>query len=169
MQRQNGFTLVELLMVVVVLGILASVAIPSFTLLIQNSRVTSSTNSLIGLLATARNEAVSHRTRTVVCGTANLQACQNSPWTGQIMLFRDINNNGQCDGCNAGAGELVKVMPPSDGVQIAGANSITYQGAGTIAASATLSICDSRGTNSAKAVQVTIVGQSSAGGTAACP
>jgi type IV fimbrial biogenesis protein FimU len=53
-----GFTLVELMIVVVILGIFASIAVPSFTDLIRRNRVQSASEELYGLLQYARTEAV---------------------------------------------------------------------------------------------------------------
>ena len=56
--KKAGFTLVELLVVMVVLAILATVGIPNFGPTVANSRVTSAANDLLGALQLARSEAV---------------------------------------------------------------------------------------------------------------
>lgn len=58
MNRQGGFTLLELLVTVTVLAILLTVGVPSFTQFVQNSRVTARTNDIVTGLNVARSEAI---------------------------------------------------------------------------------------------------------------
>lgn len=56
--RSSGFTLIELMVVLILVGIVVGIAVPSFTRLIENNRVISATNSTVGLISFARSEAV---------------------------------------------------------------------------------------------------------------
>jgi type IV fimbrial biogenesis protein FimT len=55
---QRGFTLIELMVTLTVLGVVLSLGIPSFGKLIAANRITTQTNEFIGALNLARSEAV---------------------------------------------------------------------------------------------------------------
>ena len=53
-----GFTLIELMVTLTVLGVLLSLAAPSFTAIVASNRIATETNELIGTLNLARAEAI---------------------------------------------------------------------------------------------------------------
>jgi len=57
-RKESGFTLIELLIVITLLGIVATVAVPSFSQLIESNRRVTTTNDLLGLINYARAEAL---------------------------------------------------------------------------------------------------------------
>lgn len=58
MSRSKGVTLIELMVVIVIIAIVATIALPSFSRMIENNRLTTTTNELVGLLSFARSEAI---------------------------------------------------------------------------------------------------------------
>ncbi len=70
----QGFTLIELMVALAVAGIVLVVGLPGLKSLIQNNRLTTSTNHLVGSLYLARAEAVARNQPVSVCA--------NDPVTG---------------------------------------------------------------------------------------
>lgn len=66
MQRNNGFTLIELMVTIVVVVIIATMAIPSFNSLIQNQNLTKSTDSLVREIRSVRSKAVLNNRETTL-------------------------------------------------------------------------------------------------------
>lgn len=54
----HGFTLIELIITLAVLGIILAFAVPAFNGVIENNRVTTRANTLLGAMNYARSEAV---------------------------------------------------------------------------------------------------------------
>lgn len=118
----RGFTLIELMIIVALLGIFAAIAVPSFTQFISNNRTQSANNELLSLLQFARSTAVSQRTTISVCPSDD------------IWLVKEKN-------CTAAAITL-RSMEVASGTSISSSqNQIIFRHNGTPAASATIQTC----------------------------
>ena len=99
MERQQGFTLVELLITIVVVSILLATAVPSFMQAIKNNRVTGQANSFVVSTQMARNEAVKRGVSTIICAAnADMDACSvSNDWSTGWIAFSDLNRDGALD------------------------------------------------------------------------
>jgi type IV fimbrial biogenesis protein FimT len=79
--RQTGFTLIELMTVVVISAILLVMAVPSFENLIKRSNVDSIQSKLSSAFATARTEAASRNKVVAICASENGTTCTGHHWT----------------------------------------------------------------------------------------
>lgn len=59
-RKENGFTLIELMVVVVIVGVLAAVAVPMYTKFIKSSRTTEATARLSTIMKAAKLYYMQH-------------------------------------------------------------------------------------------------------------
>ncbi|WP_345944596.1 GspH/FimT family pseudopilin [Variovorax sp. dw_954] len=107
MRRLRGVTAVELMVVLAVVAILATVAAPSFIDLTQRNRVATEVNGFVGDLQFARAEAIRRGETVTVCATSatNTAVCggNNTPWQNGWLIF----NNGNASNITIDTGETV--------------------------------------------------------------
>lgn len=87
MSRNKGFTLIELMIVIALLGIMAGVMTPSFLQWRDRSKVQGDAGNLRAAFETAKLRAIKHNTNVVV----------TFPDTTSFQAFIDTNNNGAQD------------------------------------------------------------------------
>src|ERR1700694_326541 len=99
MRKSKGFTLFELVAVMLIAGILASIGTASFRYVTTSNRISSEINGLLGDMQFARSQAVKTGNFVTVCPItlANPTTCGNSTWTNGWIVFLDLNGNGTFD------------------------------------------------------------------------
>ena len=105
---QAGFTLIELMVTIAVLGVLLSIGIPSYQNMVLNNRITAQANQVITALNYARSEAVKRGAPATVCSTNGGAACAGSTnWSTGWLVFADADGDGTVDGGEA----ILRVWP----------------------------------------------------------
>lgn len=81
MRTQRGFTLIELMVVVAVLGILLGIGVPGMTQLVAQNRVSSAASDFHLALQSARSAALTQRTKASICPADGQPCGQGQDWT----------------------------------------------------------------------------------------
>jgi len=105
----RGFTLVELLLVIVFIGIIVAHSVPFFGHVLANANRQSQASDLIALLNLARNQAVSERQTVTVCAIGEDNKCTRD-WTHHIVAFRDPNRTREISSQR----QVIRLFEPSD-------------------------------------------------------
>ncbi len=97
-KRTAGLTLLELLVVVSITAILATVALPSMSTLVAETRISSATSMLASMMKFARMQAVARNSRVTLCPSENGIDCgEANEWNRGVMAFEDANHNRRRD------------------------------------------------------------------------
>ncbi len=132
MHTVHGFTLLELIIVLIISMLLITIGIPGFQTLIQNNRLTAVASSIQNNLMFARNQSVSYLNYVTVCPLQS-NVCSNN-WITGIDIFIDSDRDASYD-----SGEvLLKTGDKfnSNDTLVFPTNSITFTPDGQITGSA---------------------------------
>lgn len=180
MNKQRGFTILELMAIVAITAILLTIGLPSFQTMIFNNRITSQLNLFSSSLALARSEAAKVNERVVVCPSLDGLDCDvgedfDVGWITFIDRLRptaavQVNDDGVStnDPCRINSTEDC-ILTYVDGLvnddmtlrsDVTG-NALWYTGLGAANDAPLFVICDSRGDASAKAIAISTTGRAS--------
>jgi type IV fimbrial biogenesis protein FimT len=167
--KSAGFTLIELMVVLMLAAILLGLAAPSFSQFTRNARMSSSANGLLTAIHSARTEAIKRRTPVTVCASANPTA--NSPtcdedgdFSGWIVFVDDDGDPDTASGdegngtfesdsneillrTSAAPPDGITVLPSTVYIQF-GANGFQRRDEDAAPTDISIRMCDSRGSRS---------------------
>ncbi len=96
MKKYTGFTLIELMITLAIVGVLLTVGVPSLKSFMQGSRLISTTNELLSAIHVARSEAIKLNKRVTICTSTNGTSCTSPPsgnWRKGWIVFADANGD----------------------------------------------------------------------------
>ena len=167
---QSGFSLIELMTVLVIGGILLAVAIPSWTTSVKNNCLTTDTNSLVSGLQYARSEAATLRQSVYV--TASNSTDANNEWGKGWTVWYDKNSNGAMD-----SGEQLRVVQlactaTTMNQTSSGSAQIVYRPTGFLPETTTndvkIDVCDDRTGETGREITISITGRPSVNSSFVC-
>lgn len=147
-KSNTGFTLIEILVTIAIVGIVASFAIPSFNNLIVSNRNTTAANELMANLLLAKSEALKRSSNVTLCPSADQSTCSgSSDYSTGWIVFLDCNDNNSTNDAVANCGpnnreEIIKVREGFDSMFINNASDtkITFQFSGRTGGNSTFNI-----------------------------
>jgi type IV fimbrial biogenesis protein FimT len=105
--RTRGFSLIELLVAMALMGILAALAAPSFKRTIQSGQISGAVNTFLADIRFARSEAVRRGGNVVLCRSDEPEAANpacgtaagtdGAGWATGWFIFHDLNGDGTKD------------------------------------------------------------------------
>lgn len=127
-QKQHGFTLYELLITLLVIGVVLTLGVPNLGDFTRNSRIAATANDLHSSFMVARSEAARAKTNITICAsqapTSPGADCNGASFDDGWIIFVDLNG----DILRSGAGENVirRHEAVDDTLSITTGNGATY-------------------------------------------
>ena len=104
MNRNRGFTIVELMITLAVAAILLAVGVPSLFDFINNNRVSGQYNDFVTSLHMARSEAIKRGRKVSVCSSSSGTSCAAGNWEDGWIVWADSDGNGTVE-----SSEIIRV------------------------------------------------------------
>jgi len=176
-RAQRGFTLMELLVVLAIVGVIMGLAVPNFGLYIRNSRLTGAANDLLGSMTLARTEAIKRQVPVAVCATSDpdeaTPTCNDGPFTAWVVWVDADNDWVPDNNANEPVLDRHPLLDPSLTVQSDNDGRVKYlftgfaaPASGGITPTSNIAMCDDRGTalttaglSAARAIRIAATGR----------
>jgi type IV fimbrial biogenesis protein FimT len=103
-----GFTVTELVMVMLIVGILVAIGTPTFKYVTTSNRISGEINGLLGDMQFARTEAIKEGQSVTVCASSNGTQCIGTGvWNTGWIVFLDLQGTGQV----AAGDTVIRIQP----------------------------------------------------------
>ena len=126
-RTQSGFTLYELLITVLIVGVVLTLGIPNMLQFNQNGRMTGAANDLHSAFHLARSESSRAKTNITICASANALAADancGGTWDQGFIVF--VDEDGDINRSGATETVLRAHGPIAEGVSLSVADAATY-------------------------------------------
>lgn len=141
-KSQSGFSLVELMIVVMIASVIGTIGVPAMTETVKNNRVRAQADRILATLNLTRSEAVKRNLPVSICRSSNGTSCTGN-WADGWIVFTNADADNTVD---AGVDQVIRVYEGLNaGYTLGGTldgNSLTYFGDGSYAGGAgIINIC----------------------------
>lgn len=101
-----GISLIEMLIVLTIIGIFATVILPSFSSLVHSSYLPVTTKAFVSSVQFARIEAIRRNKKVIMCASQNGECNDNKSWENGWTVYVDVNANNHIE-----SEEIIRVYP----------------------------------------------------------
>lgn len=158
----RGFSLIELIIVLVIVGVVLALAAPAMRTFVQNQRISGQVNDLLTDLNLARSESIKRTVGVGICSSANCGA-PSTNWESGWSVFVDSDSGNDWDAGEPvlrvrdaiGSGNTLRVTPAASSAPLI----FLPNGKVSPANGRTYSLCDIRGPASGRRVIINSAGQ----------
>lgn len=169
---QRGFTLIEMMVVITIMGIILALAAPNYKIFVMNNLQATAMNEFIGFLNFARSEATKRGSIVRICRSSNGSSCSGTgvQWEDGWMVYQDIDD----DDVRDAAEPILKVRAAlDDSLEMRGngnaVSRVRFNSRGFAPGyAASFTFCDGRGDAAVKSLSIAITGRVSKGSESAC-
>lgn len=153
-RKQNGMTLIEIMVAMVVVGILFALGAPNFKNWLQSGQIRTSAESILNGLQIAKGAAVNRNAKVVFQMTNTLDATCAPSLTGTNWIISQNDPAGATGACNAAPSDtvapfIIQKRSGADGSPNAAANataaSVTFDGLGRANTPTTITVSNPTG------------------------
>lgn len=161
--KQCGFSLIELIIALVIVGVLLALAAPAVRTFLQNQRISTQVNDLLADLNFARSESIKRAVGVGVCGSPSDCGSPSTSWESGWSVFVDSDNGNDWDTGEPvlrvrdaiGSANTLRVTPTASSAPLI----FLPNGKVNPANGRTYSLCDTRGPASGRRVIINSAGQ----------
>lgn len=159
-RRWQGITLVEAIAAMSIVGILASLAIPSFASLQRNAERSRAVNAFWHAVFLARSEAIKRNGVVALCKSVDGNHCNNTAgdWTDGWIVFHNLDHDEPAQ-VDDGEPILLRYGGWQQGQVTSNRSTFSFRPMAQGAVNGTILFCDSRGSREARAIIISHTGR----------
>jgi len=166
-KKDQGFTLVELIITIAIAAILLSIVVPSFANLIESSKTRATRDALVSSIYSAKEKAQSEGFFVYLCPTSNGTTCTNvTDWGNHWLVYEDKDASDTLDLSNGDI--IVTHLTSKTSLMKSGVAQIRFSPTGHATAN-TFQICSNLDNSVVYQIQLSVMGRVSfANATGSC-